>query len=253
MARRRAHRVDRPAAPRATAADAVLRCRHCASAQLRQPAQLRGAYSWKPAAALEGHADDAPSCCVYCSFCRRRQHPAPARVHLMRQMSPLVLLISSAGAVFACATAPPHSVLRDALLLRTGRIGWQLQTANRTACAASVCPCRFVTRLCAPRRDLLPTPRIQTASRRDRGLSLVSTMAPREALRPLKALSRFCVGATVPAPPPFAKLFLNPCEERQAERTLPGTAPFGVRARRSDTARPHFFGKRYLHQAFFCL
>jgi hypothetical protein len=119
------------------------------------------------------------------------------------------LLISNDAAACACAPAPFRSLLRDALPNRLRRTGWQLQTAKQTTCVVYACPCRCADRASIHHCGLLPTPRIRTAYRRDRGLSLVSTMAPRKALGPLKALSRFFVGATVPAQPPFAKLFLR--------------------------------------------
>lgn len=125
------------------------------------------------------------------------------------QPEPAVLRISNDDAVCACAPVPHRLVLRDALPCRHRRVGWQLQTAKQTTCAVSACPCRCAEPSCVHRYGLLPTPRIRTAFRRDRGLSLVSTIAPRKPYQPLKALSRFFVGATVPAPPPFAKLFLR--------------------------------------------
>lgn len=98
------------------------------------------------------------------------------------QPEPAVLRISNDDAVCACAPVPHRLVLRDALPCRHRRVGWQLQTAKQTTCAVSACPCRCAGPLCAHRYGLLPTPRIRTAFRRDRGLSLVSTIAPRKAL-----------------------------------------------------------------------
>ncbi len=172
---------------------------------------------------------------------------------------PAVLRISNDDAVCACAPVPHRLVLRDALPCRHRRVGWQLQTAKQTTCAVSACPCRCAEPSCVHRYGLLPTPRIRTAFRRDRGLSLVSTIAPRKAFRPLKALSRFFVGATVPVTPPFAKLFFENrlVHNKAARRPFPVPRPKteGVAGSPADLHRDrrrgrHRYARFFLQKVF---
>ena len=123
---------------------------------------------------------------------------------------PTVLRISNDDAVCACAPVPHRLVLRDALPRRQRRVGWQLQTAKQTTCAVSACPCRCAGPPCVHRSGLLPTPRIRTAFRRDRGLSLVSTIAPRKALSAAQgAFSIFRWGDCTSAAPIRQTFFEN--------------------------------------------
>ena len=79
------------------------------------------------------------------------------------------------------ADAQPGDILEfDVTPKDFGRIA--VQTAKQTTCVVSACPCRCADRASIHHCGLLPTPRIRTAFRRDRGLSLVSTMAPRKPL-----------------------------------------------------------------------
>jgi len=124
---------------------------------------------------------------------------------------------------------------------------------DRSRAAPSSCPCRAgeETRPCA----CLSTPPRCSAVRRDWGLSLKLSTAPRNAPSPTHAagvIIRF-VGQSIPAPAPCAKRFFRSASRGNRSHAAPAFFPSNTPARGPHLRSCHFFEIRSLQCRMFWL